>query len=105
MSNEKIEETKIEYILKGDYYVPNLYLPEENYLYYISPDEDFSNDLKIDIYRKKILKNVNKQKRKYIKKQMDYMYENIMNYSDYVTEKYYRNGFCDAFELFLGLLQ
>lgn len=78
---------------------------EENYLYYISPDEDFSNDLKIDIYRKKILKNVNKQKRKYIKKQMDYMYENIMNYSDYVTEKYYRNGFCDAFELFLGLLQ
>lgn len=31
MSNEKIEETKIEYILKGDYYVPNLYLPEENY--------------------------------------------------------------------------
>ena len=31
MSNEKIEETKIEYALKGDYYVPNLYLPEENY--------------------------------------------------------------------------
>ena len=78
---------------------------EENYLSHISPDEDFSNDLKIDIYRKNILKNVNKQKRKYIKKQMDYMYENIMNYSDYITEKYYRNGFCDAFELFLGLLQ
>lgn len=78
---------------------------EENYLCHISPDEDFSNDLKIDIYRKKILKNVNKQKRKYIKKQLDNMYDNVMNYSDYVTEKYYRNGFCDAFELFLGLLE
>lgn len=78
---------------------------EENYLCHISPDEDFSNDLKIDIYTKKILKNLNKQKRKYIKKQLDNIYDNVMNYSNYITEKYYRNGFCDAFELFLGLLQ
>ena len=48
-----------------------------------------------------ILKNVPKENKKYVQRQLDKIEHNFMDYLDYWNEKYYRNGFCDALELFV----
>ena len=32
-------------------------------------------------------------------KQLDLLYDDFMRYLTYITEKYYRNGFCDGVQL------
>ena len=48
----------------------------------------------------KILKNVPEQNKEYVKKQLDQLDKNFMDYLYYWNEKYYRNGFADVIELF-----
>lgn len=62
-------------------------------------DEDKKLEFKFDEYREKILKNISKQNRKYIQKQLDFIYDKFMNYIIYVNEKYYRNGVVDGVQL------
>ena len=47
----------------------------------------------------KILKNVPKQNKKYVQKQLDQLDKYFMDYLYYWNEKYYRNGFADVIEL------
>ena len=53
----------------------------------------------------RILKNVPEQNKKYVKKQLDLLDENFMDYIFYWNEKYYRNGFCDVVELIGGCFE
>lgn len=53
-----------------------------------------------DEISEKILKNVPEQNKKYVKKQLDQLDKNFMDYLYYWNEKYYRNGFADVIELF-----
>ncbi len=52
-----------------------------------------------------ILKNVSKENKKYVQKQLDKLENNFMNYIDYWNEKYYRNGFCDGVEIIVGCVE
>ena len=46
-----------------------------------------------------ILKNIPKQNRAYIQKQLNLLDDNFMDYICYWKEKYYRNVFCDGAQL------
>ena len=52
-----------------------------------------------EVNDKDILKNVPGQSQKYVKKQLDKLDENFMDYLSYWNEKYYRNGFVNGFQL------
>jgi len=51
------------------------------------------------------LKNVPEQNKKYVKKQLEQLDENFMDYIFYWNEKYYRNGFVDGVELINGCFE
>ena len=68
-----------------------------------------SEDKKYGLYfeetAEKILKNVPVQNRQYVKKQLDKLENNFMDYSYYWNEKYYRNGFVDGSQLVMGCFE
>ena len=72
---------------------------EDTELAYLT-EEDKKHYIQFDEISERILKNVPKQNQKYVKKQLDKIYENFMDYITYWNEKYYRNGFCDGVEMF-----
>ena len=74
---------------------------EEIYLCYMTEQDKFHN-LKFDNYRENILKNLPKQNKEYAEKQLDLIYDDFMKYTEYMTEKYYRNGFVDGVQLIKG---
>ena len=53
----------------------------------------------------RILKNVPNQDQKYVKKQLELLDRNLLDYVCYYNEKYYRNGFCDGIQLIIGCLE
>ena len=67
--------------------------------------EDKKHWIYFDEISKKILKNVPKQNQKYVKKQLEQLDENFMDYISYWNEKYYRNGFCDGVQLIGGCFE
>ena len=66
--------------------------------------EDKKHFVYFDDIFERILKNVPEQNKKYVKKQLDLLDENFMDYIGYWQEKYYRNGFCDGVELIVKCL-
>ena len=66
------------------------------YLGYYHQDEIYV------FYRENILKNLPKQNKEYAEKQLDLIYDDFMKYTEYMTEKYYRNGFVDGVQLIKG---
>lgn len=67
--------------------------------------EDKKHFVYFDDISERILKNVPEQNKKYVKKQLDLLDENFMDYIFYWNEKYYRNGFCDGIELIGGCFE
>ena len=65
-------------------------------------EQDRKNNIKFDFFRENILKNIPKQNKNYIDKQLDLIYDDFMRYLTYINEKYYRNGFVDGSQLVLG---
>ena len=61
--------------------------------------EDRKHWVYFDEISERILKNIPKQNRAYIQKQLNLLDENFMDYIGYWNEKYYRNGFCDGVQL------
>lgn len=55
-----------------------------------------------DELAEKIINNVPKQNKKYFQKQLDKLDTTSMDYLIYWNEKYYRNGFVDGSQLFMG---
>ena len=76
---------------------------EETYLCY-ADKQDRENEFQFDGFREKILKNIPKQNRTYVEKQLDLLYDDFMRYLTYITEKHYRNGFVDGAQLVMGCL-
>ena len=65
----------------------------------LSCDKDRNHWVYFDEISERILKNVPKQNKKYVEKQLNLLNDNFLDYIDYWNEKYYRNGFCDGVEL------
>ena len=61
--------------------------------------KDREHSIYFDEVAENILKNVPKQNKKYVQKQLDKLDDNFMDYISYWNEKYYRNGFVDVIEL------
>ena len=74
---------------------------EETYLCY-ADKQDRENELKFDDFRENILINIPKQNNSYVDDQLDMLYDEFMRYLTYITEKYYRNGFCDGVKIVMG---
>ena len=68
----------------------------------LKSNEDKKHWIYFDEIAEKILRNVPEQNKKYVKKQLDLLDENFMDYIFYWNEKYYRNGFCDGVRLIGG---
>jgi hypothetical protein len=62
--------------------------------------EDKKHVIQYDEISEKILKNISSQNMQYVKKQLELLDKNYMDYFDYWCEKYYRNGFADGIEIF-----
>ena len=74
---------------------------EKNLLRYTT-EEDRKHCIYFDEISANILKNVPKQNKKYVQKQLDKIDQNYMNYLCYWNEKYYRNDFVDGSQLVMG---
>ena len=71
----------------------------------LSCDEDRKHFIYFDEISEKILKNIPEQNKKYVKKQLEQLDENFMDYISYRNEKYYRNGFVDGVQLIGGCIK
>lgn len=67
-------------------------------------EEDKKHFIYFDEISERILKNVPKENKKYVQKQLDLLDNNFTDYLCYWNEKYYRNGFCDGVQLIGGTL-
>ena len=74
---------------------------EETELGYLT-QEDKKHNINFDEIVENVLKNVPKHNKKYVKKQLDMLDKNFMDYICYWNEKYYRNGFVDGSQLIMG---
>ena len=74
---------------------------EETDLAFVN-DEDRKHTVEFDEIVEKILRNVPKQNKKYVEKQLELLNSSFLDYIVYWNEKYYRNGFCDGVELIIG---
>lgn len=77
---------------------------EETELGYLT-EEDKKHNINFDEIIENVLKNVPKQNKKYVKKQLDMLDKNFMDYICYWNEKYYRNGFVDGSQLVMGCFE
>jgi hypothetical protein len=77
-------------------------LYREDELSSLACDEDRKHWVYFDEISDKILKSIPKANRDYVRKQLNILDDNFLDYLDYWNEKYYRNGFCDATELISG---
>ena len=75
---------------------------QEQEVFYTLTPENKKHHLYFDELSENIFKNVPKQNQKYIKKQLDKLNNNFMNYLCYWNEKYYRNGFVDGVQITIG---
>lgn len=76
---------------------------EDTELAYLT-EEDKKHIIDFDTISEHILKNVPKQNQKYVKKQLELLDRNFLDYACYYNEKYYRNGFMDGVQLICGCL-
>lgn len=76
---------------------------EETNLAYLT-EEDKKHSIQFDEISERILNNVPKQNLKYVKKRLELLDRNFLDYVCYYNEKYYRNGFCDGVQLIMGCL-
>lgn len=71
----------------------------EEYKFCYATEEDKKYCIKFDELSERILKNVPKQNQKYVKKQLELLDRNFLDYVCYYNKKFYRNRFCDGMEL------
>lgn len=76
---------------------------EDTELAYLT-EEDKKHYIRFDEISERILKNVPKHNQKYVKKQLELLDRNFLDYVCYYNEKYYRNGFVDGVQLICGCI-
>lgn len=74
----------------------------EDVLSSITCDEDRKHWIYFDEISEKILRNVPKENKKYVQKQLEILDNNFLDYLGYWNEKYYRNSFVDGSQLVMG---
>ena len=74
----------------------------EDVLSSITCNEDRKRWIYFDEISEKILRNVPKENKKYVQKQLEILDNNFLDYLGYWNEKYYRNGFVDGSQLVMG---
>lgn len=62
-------------------------------------NEDKRHEILIDEISEKILNNVSGHSIEYVKKQLDLLDDNLLDYICYWNEKYYRSGFVDGMRI------
>ena len=77
----------------------------ENFISSLASEEDKKHFIYFEEISEKILRNVPKQNKKYVEKQLKQLDDNFFDYICYWNEKYYRNGFCDGVELIGGCIK
>lgn len=77
---------------------------EEGLLGYLT-EEDKEHHIYFDEISERILKNVPNKNKKYVKKQLDRLDVNFMDYLMYWNEKFYRNGFVDGSQIVMGCFE
>lgn len=68
-------------------------------------EEDQKHSINFEDIAKNILRNVPEQNKKYVKKQLDLLDNNYLDYIFYWDEKYYRNGFVDGMKIVMGCVE
>ena len=68
-------------------------------------EEDQKHSINFEDIAKNILRNVPEQNKKYVKKQLDLLDENYLDYIFYWDEKYYKNGFVDGVKMVIGCVE
>lgn len=68
-------------------------------------EEDQKHSINFEDIAKNILRNVPEQNKKYVKKQLDLLDDNYLDYIFYWDEKYYRNGFVDGMKIVMGCVE
>ena len=77
----------------------------EDELSSITCDEDRKHWVYFDEISEKIWRNVPKENKKYVQKQLEILDNNFLDYLGYWNEKYYRNGFVDGSQLVMGCFE
>lgn len=91
--------------LNEDDILKDLFEVRDEYLGCNLSDEDKEHEILTDEIFEKILNNIPKQNRKYVKKQLDLLDKNFLDYICYWNEKYYRNGFVDGSKIIMGCVE
>lgn len=65
-------------------------------------DEDRKHFVYFDEISDKILNSIPKQNKDFVRKQLNILDDNFLEYLGYWNEKYYRNGFVDGSQLVMG---
>ena len=68
-------------------------------------DEDKEQWVYFDEISDKILNSIPKQNRDFVRKQLNILDDNFLDYLGYWNEKYYRNGFVDGSQLVMGCFE
>ena len=68
-------------------------------------DEDRKHCVYFDEISDKILNSIPKQNRDFVRKQLNILDDNFLDYLGYWNEKYYRNGFCDGVQMIMGCFE
>ena len=61
--------------------------------------EDLQHTLNFDNFSNLVLKNVSKKSEKFMLKQLDKFYDQMMDFTGYYNDKYYKAGFADCLNL------
>ena len=61
--------------------------------------EDLQHSLNFDNFSNLVLKNVSKKSEKFMLKQLDKFYDQMMDFTGYYNDKYYKAGFADCLNL------
>lgn len=68
----------------------------------LSCEEDKKHWIYFDEISDKILNSIPKQNRDFVRKQLNVLDDNFLDYLSYWNEKHYRNGFVDGMQIVMG---
>ena len=71
----------------------------------LTSKEDKKHWIYFDEISENILRNISKENKKYVQKQLNKLDDNFMDYISYWNEKYYRNGFVDGSQIAMGCFE
>ena len=81
------------------------WLYREDAISSLSCEEDRKHWVYFDEISDKILNSIPKQNRDLVRKQLNILDDNFLDYLGYWNEKYYRNGFVDGSQLVMGCFE